>query len=564
MKRVQKKLEAQASVEWWPWIAAVAAAVIAVFVAYDPAMHGPFLLDDTSLPYRNPGMATATLMGWLAGMRPVLMLSYWLDFQAHGENTYGYHVMNVALHLFNGALVFLMARKILGWAQVAQAGVNAWAGFAASLFLLHPLQTESVAYIASRSETLSVFFFYAAFVVFLYRKDVAVSLGTSAAVLVLFGAASMSKEHTVVLPGLLLLTDYFWNPGFSLSGIRKNVKLYVPIALGAMVGAAFVWRVLKGAPTAGFGMKDLTWYQYFFTQCRAIWVYVRFFFLPFGQNIDHDFATSRTVLDQGAIFGLIALVALVAAAWMSRRRFPLGSYGVLVFLLLLAPTSSIVPIKDTLVERRMYLPFIGLLFVVLELARRMKPSKLAMIAVVLVLGVLTYQRNLLWGDTIAIWKDSVEKSPRKVRPAFQLAFGYYNDGRCADAIREFERAAGLATPNYDLLTDWALAYDCVGRPAEAAAKVNQALGLEQNAHAYALLGMIYGKQGRSAEALDALDKAAAVNPGFEMTYVYRGNVYAQQNNWARAAEEYQRALSFNPNNAAAQAALGTAQSQLKR
>src|SRR5438105_3539524 len=83
------------------------------------------------------------------------------------------------------------------------------AGFAAGLFLLHPLQTESVSYIASRSETLSVFFFLAAFTVFLYRKSNSVSFMTAIAVLALFGGACLSKEHTAVLPALLLLTDYY-------------------------------------------------------------------------------------------------------------------------------------------------------------------------------------------------------------------------------------------------------------------------------------------------------------------------------------------------------------------
>ena len=84
-------------------------------------------------------------------------------------------------------------------------------------------------------------------------------------ILILFGAAILTKEHTAVLPALLLLTDYYWNPGFSFEGIRRNWKLYVPILIGGAIAAVFIFRVLGQSPSAGFGMKDLTWYEYFFT-----------------------------------------------------------------------------------------------------------------------------------------------------------------------------------------------------------------------------------------------------------------------------------------------------------
>src|SRR5258708_31562160 len=174
-------------------------------------------------------------------------------------------MVNVLLHLFNGALIYLAVRKILSWAKSEKWQREALSIFSAGLLLLHPVQPESVSYIASRSETLSVFFLLAAFVVFLYRKTVSVGVGTALAVLILFGAACLSKEHTAVFPALLILTDYYWNPGFSLAGVRRNWKLFIPIAIGSAVAVVFVFRLLKGAASAPFGMKDLTCYQYFFS-----------------------------------------------------------------------------------------------------------------------------------------------------------------------------------------------------------------------------------------------------------------------------------------------------------
>ena len=480
------------------------------------------------------------------------MLTYWMNFRSSGTETGPYHLVNLVLHLLNGLLIFLCVRQLLNWAKVEKPQEEILAGFAAALFLLHPVQTESVSYVASRSETLSVFFFLAAFTVFLWRPTTGVSAKTALAVLVLFGAACLSKEHTAVFPALLLLTDYYWNPGFSFAGIRRNWKLYVPMLVAAAAGLLFVWRVLSGATTAGFGMKDLTWYQYFFTECRAIWRYVLLFIFPAGQNIDYDFPISHNVLENGAVIGLVVLVMLIAGAWLLRRRFPLESYGILTFLLLLAPTSSFIPIRDPLAERRMYLPFIGLLLVTVGLLRRWKTTRGTLVTalgvVLLVEAGITFQRNQLWGNAIDIWKDSVAKSPSKVRPRFQLAYAYYSAGRCDNAVTEFGLAAQQEKPDYSLLIDWALAYDCAGNPSAAIDKLMQAAAVEPSAHVYSQIGMEYAKQAKYPQALDALETAAKLDPNFYMTYAYRGNVYYLQGNKARAAEEFRRALAIDPQN----------------
>jgi len=547
----------------WPYAVGLLVALFAVFEVYWPAINGQFMLDDTQLPYMNPGFASAPLYAWIKGLRPLLMLSYWLNFQyadpsrAGMQDTFGYHFVNVILHFFNGILVALALRKVMSWAGVEKWKSNLFAIFAGGLFLLHPLQTESVSYVASRSETLSVFFVLATFVVFLYRKSDSVSLGGTVAVLALFGLAVLSKEHTAVLPVLLLLTDYYWNPGFSLAGIRRNWRLYVPIFVIGALGVAFVVKVLSSATTAGFGVKEFTWYQYFFTECRAVWGYLSMFLLPVGQNLDVDYPISHSVIDHGAIVAMIGLVVLTGAAWIYRRRFPLASYGWFVFLVLIAPTSSFVPIVDPFAERRLYLPFIGLLFITVEFLRRWKIGKnalMAVLALVLVAeGAAAYQRNLLWNTPIDMWSDTVSKSPKKVRPRFQLAKAYFDSGHYPEAIEQFQKTAQLAPPNFDLLLDWALAYDGVGKPAEAIAKLREAAALEKNAHVYSQIGMEYGKMGQYPQALDALATSIQLDPTFfgGMAYVYRGDVFAAQGNKLQAAEEYRHAVAIDPGNSVA-------------
>ena len=550
---------------WWIYGAAAAAAVIVIFVVYGPAIGGPFVFDDISQPYQRPNYSSE-LVAWIQGVRPLLMLSYWANYQVSQDPT-GFHIINILIHLLNTALIFLIVRKMLETGSHAHNDLLA--GFAAAISLLHPLQTESVAYVAGRSETLSVLFFLGAFTVFIYRRAAAVSWGTAVAVLILFGAAVATKEHTLVLPALLLLTDYYWNPGFSFSGIRRNWRLYVPIALGAAAGLAFVARILaRAGGTAGFGVKDLTWYQYFFTQCRAFFVYLRLLIFPAGQNLDWEYPISRNILDHGAIAGLIVIMALAAAAFYYRRRFPLASYGFFVYLLLMAPTSSFVPIKDPIAERRMYLPMIGILLVITAALRRVHLDRrklaAAMGVVVAVLAVVTWQRNQLWASDIAIWEDAVSKSPGKARVHFQLAHTYANYQRYRDAIAQYAATAGLEPPNYDLLYDWGLALTDGGHPELGLDKLKEAAALEPTAQVYTEIARAYILQKRWQEALDALSQAEKYDSNYYMIYDNRGGIRANLKDYAGAAKDYQRSLELDPGNDHARKMLAIVTQQMRQ
>jgi len=553
-------VERKPGMRWWIYPAAVAVALYLAFQVYAPALNGPFVFDDTYLPYHTPGFHN-TLGAWTTGVRPLLMFSYWVNYQ-FSQAPFGFHVTNVLIHLLNSLLVFLIVGKL------AQRDSSDWLlpAFAAAVFLFHPIQTEAVAYVAGRSESLSVLFFLAAFAVFLYRRRPAVSWPSAIAVLILFGAAAASKEHTLVLPALLLLTDYYWNPGFAFSGIRRNWRLYVPIAFGAAGGMVLLVRFLARASSAGFGLKEFTWYQYFFTECRAFFVYLRLLVWPAGQNLDWDYAISRNILDHGAIFGLVAILVLVAAAIYFRRRYPLASYGFLVYVLLMAPTSSFVPIKDPVAERRLYLPMIGMLLVAVAALARMRVDRrklaAAMCAIVAVLAVLTYQRNQLWASDIAIWEDAARKSPGKQRVHFQLAHTYFANGRCRDAVAQYAEAARLEKPDYGLLVDWGLAYDCADQPDQAVAKLREAAALAPKAHVYTQIAMVYAKQSRWQEALDALAQAEKLDAGYDVIYDNRGGIRAKTNDLAGAAADYRHALALNPSNEHAREMLEIVERQL--
>ena len=315
--------------------------------------------------------------------------------------------------------------------------------FAAALFLLHPVQTESVAYVASRSETLSVFFFLAAFAVFIYRETTTVTTPRTLAILVLFVLACASKEHAAVLPALLMLTDYYFITPFRLAGIRRNARLYAPIAIAGVAGVAFVFTILQRATTAGFGIKEFTWYEYLFTQFKVIWLYLRLYIAPYGLNGDYEYPVSHNLLEPGSILGLVGLLALAVLAWRFRREYPLASFGYFGFLILLAPTSSVVPIKDVAVERRLYLPFICLLLITVDFIRRWNASRGlvagALTAVCAVAAVASYQRNQVWGSALAFWQDTAAKSPTNARAQFQLAYAQWQNGQSSRPLPPTKR-----------------------------------------------------------------------------------------------------------------------------
>jgi protein O-mannosyl-transferase len=538
---------------WWTWLVGLGALFL-VLEAYWPALHSPFVLDDLYLPYADPNAPALPLASWLRLQRPLLMFSYWVNYQMGSSDPHVYHTTNVLLHFIVSALVMLIVARLVECAGVAGRMRTALAVFSGAIFLLHPLQTESVAYIASRSEVLSVLFYYAAFAVFIYSNQESMTWFRAISVVALFGAAAATKEHTLTLPVLILLTDFYWSRG----GLRRNGALYALLALTCAGGAVIVWRVLLGANTAGFKMRDLSPASYFFTQCRVIWIYVRMFFVPFGQNIDPDIPISRGVFDHGAIFGLAALAAAVAAAWIYRKRWPLASFGVFVFLLLIAPVSSVVPIRDVLAERRVYLPFLGLILIVLEPLRRLQfPQAVGTCAAALLAStLLTYQRSEIWSSPLTLWQDSVAKSPGKMRPRFQLAFAQYQMGDCAVAAGNFEKASHLETPDDRLFVDWANALDCAGREDDAATEFTRALQLNAgSSEAYVGLGAVYGKQHKLDEALNVLAKAEALDPGIAQIYLNRGGVYELLGNNGAAINEYQRALTLEPSNRFAREAL---------
>lgn len=529
-------------------LALVAAILAGAYILYFPALSGEFVFDDLTLPLAA-GPGNHPLAGWFSANRPILVLSYGLNGILLGDRPLSYHLVNLSIHAFNTCLVFLVLSRLLALAGWMEKRRVIAASIGSLVFLIHPLQTESVSYISGRSESLASLFLLLAYVVFLYRGD-SISWRRALAVLILFGIAVKTKENAVSLPAILFLTDVMWPRPFSLEGPRKNWRLYALMFPGAILAAVGIFRMLGTAATAGFSVSTFKWYQYAFTEARAIFTYIELTVVPIGQALDHDFPTSRTIMQHGALLYMILLAGLTWAAVRWRRSYPLACFGFLMFLIWLAPTSSIVPIDDPLVERRMYLPLVGLILIGCDLVERQKPSRPAVWGLVTVIaltfGGFCFARNQLWGKPELLIALAAENAHYNPRPLINLAEMLIKHNRCDLALPYLQRAERILPHNYYVNASWGRALACLGRTEEGMRHFQLAAQMHPCSQVFVWIGLLYGQMGRSDDAGTALRKAIRLDPDSGVAHGALALWYESIRDFSAAEREYGKNVALNP------------------
>ena len=298
------------------------------------------------------------------------------------------------------------------------------------LFLTSPVLTESVAYISSRSEVLAGTFYIAALWLFASRLRERRPWLSAFLVVFLFVCSFTSKQDKITLPFAILLLDYLLLARLDWRRMKPSLPAYALFLIGTIAGFFLVIKPFLFAVSAGF---NLPWAEYLLTQFRMYFLYARLLLVPFGLNADWHIAASQTIWENLSWLGLLALLALVGAAVQLRRREPLISFGILFYLVVLAPSTSFYPLLDFAAERRMYLPSIGFFLVfalmISRIARASPRAKLGTLGgLLLIYSWGTYERSRLWGDDLALWHDTAEKSPRKYRPLTWLGKLYDERG----------------------------------------------------------------------------------------------------------------------------------------
>lgn len=557
--KLQKPVKKRVTLSEFVLVLGLPSAIVIGLLLYSPALHGPFIFDDGGLPFHRT-IREEPLSAWIAGVRPMLMVSYWLNLRLWGDDPLSYHVTNVLIHGINTVFVVLVLNRLFVWAGWERRNILAGSILGCLIFLVHPLQTESVSYVSGRSESLSALFQLSAYTVFLYRRKDFISWHESVIVLILFFLGVRTKENAVSVAGLFVLTDLFWPVPFSREGFRRNWRLYallLPAVLGATV---FVMRLLATTPSAGFSISTANWYQYVFTEARALFVYLRMAVFPAGLSIDHDFPVSHTIFEHAAVAWMLLLSILLAAAWRLRRSCPLACFGLLFFLIELAPTSSVVPIADALVDRRMYLPLLGLILICCDLFRRWKLPFSAVWAVgsvaVVSLGAACYSRNVEWGHPEKLFAAAAAQSTHNLRPYLHLTEVLVHEHSCEPAVPYLERAESLFPKSFDLQVAWGWALECMHRLDPAMQRLQLAARLNpQSSLVYEWIGLLYGEMNMPVSAGDALRHAVQLDPASVTAHEALALWYQTMGDLRDAEREHERSVAIDPHDETARAAL---------
>jgi tetratricopeptide (TPR) repeat protein len=382
-----------------------------------------------------------TLRESLAAIRPLTRSTFWAERRLFGLEPAGYHLLPVALHLGSAFLLFRLVRRLgADWPPGT-------AESAALLFLVHPLATEAVTYLSGRASLLAAFFSLLAVERWTARERGAASWSS----LVAFALALAAKETAAILPVALVLVDRARAP----SPERARWRAYLPYGLVlALFFAATavhpVYRRLLGHSLALRGpLENLAVQPLVALESLSLYV------APWRLNLDHDLRPERSGA-VGLVVAAALVVALAAAAVLSlRKRSPTG-FGLLWHLVHLVPTCSLVARNDLLSERNLYLPSAGLAIAVAALgallaerARRAWPrvgataSRVAVVALLAALALVTWRRNSLYADPVALWRDAVRKSPDKARPHANLGWSLYVAGELDAALGELREALRL-------------------------------------------------------------------------------------------------------------------------
>jgi hypothetical protein len=347
---------------------------VMILIAYSNTFTASFHFDDNPAIIENPYIRHITwdnIRHLLSTNRPTVDLSIMLNYQLSGVNVVGWHIFNITNHIVNSYLVFLLilwtlTMPVFGGKYAEKA--KRMALFGALLFAVHPIHTESVTYIISRSETVTSFFYLLAllsFIIAVNKKKPLFIIGAALASL----CAMQSKEWAVTLPAVILLYDYLFLSEGKFKPILSRWFAYLIVAAPWAVALSKI-PVFASAPGASYGfgvttISGLTPMTYLMTSFNVLWTYIRLLILPINQNLDYDYPIARTIFELPTFLSLLGHIAVVASAvWLYKKKgMRLFPFGAAWFYITLSPVQSFVPIIDVIFEHRMYLPSIGLFIV---------------------------------------------------------------------------------------------------------------------------------------------------------------------------------------------------------
>jgi protein O-mannosyl-transferase len=474
--------------------------------------------------------------------RPLVILSFNINYAISNFEVWSYHLFNIVFHVLATLLVYQFAQRVLEFLKEFNPRFTFFPFFAAMLFALHPLSTQSVTYISSRSSVMVTIFYLGSLILFFKgfkvwketgRKGWSHFFGSG----VCFLLGGLSKETIVTLPVMLFLFHfYFISREKFQTWFATYAKWIALLAIPSLTFVGYKQFIAGGLLSASSAhMKPATW---FLTQTAVVpFEYFRKMLFPFNLNIDIDFPILNEWLQPANWLGMVVL-GLFVFFWIriSTRSSKPDSFesekrcvgfGMAWILLTLMPTSSFIPLLDVAVEHRTYLPMVGFAFMfaggfgflqyflgksaISFLSTKLIPSCAVIVLLCFSSGVMI--RNGDWINEVTLWADAKKKSPNLVRPYNNVGEAYDKLGKYDEAIIEFEGALKI-NPNYFF-------------------------GLNN-------LGNIYGKQRKLPEAIDYFQRALEQKPDYSPAHYNLARAFHLTGKRQEAAESYRKAIKSNP------------------
>lgn len=568
-------------------------------IAYSNTFNAPFIFDDSTIlksPYvvepsqllKKPDneFVNDKLIAFIA--RPVVMLSYALNYQLNDLNPTGFHVFNFFLHVAATFLVYSIAIHIFNSPLLKNSSIahkkHLIALSASLLFAAHPIQTQAVTYIAQRFTSLASFFYLLSFLMYIKFRSLATDGITSpfsskkallwyCGVIVSAILAYKSKEIAYTLPFSIILFDMI----FYREQKKHRLIIYAPLLLSLLV-FPLTLLLIKAVSIAKSGSDytslravgeytDLSRLQYLYTQFVVLVKYLRLLFLPAGQTLLHAQPMYKSLFDTPVIISFVFLISLfITGAYLVRlalkktglQPLSIAGFSIFWFFITLSVESSIIPLYP-IYEHRLYLPssmfFIALaaaFFFIYERFFRHVNLKLFAAAFAVILCTLTaaaFARNSVWGSHKVFWEDVKQKNKTNRLALILLNLGdaYTAEGLYEDAIRELSSALSINPGMARIHGALGRVYMKMGKYDIAIDYHKAALKLDPALHeAHLAIAEAYLKKGLPNLSVSHLENAQKSLPTNANIYQSLGYAYINTGRFEDAVLTFQRAIELNP------------------
>lgn len=554
--------------------------------AYHNSLSGPFIFDDKYWIGDNPTIRrlwplTGPLFSARAisyGARPTVALTLAIDYAMSRTDVWAYHATNVALHALTALALFGVIRRTLRLPSLNSrfgASATVIALCSTLIWIVHPLQTAAVTYVIQRAEIL-VSLFYLLILYGLVRGSTAADERRKTSLLWYAGAVASAflgaatKEVIVTAPMVALLYDRAFLSSSWRAVVGKRWLFYLTLAASWGVVAWVLIATRFHANSAGFVVNGFTWWSYLLTQPGVIFHYLKMTVWPTELALDYGWPAAQGVGDVW-LAGSLVLALLAATVWAILEHPQLGFLPA-AFFLILAPTSSFVPILDACFDHRMYLALaplvVGFVLIGFSIVARWRVRRVtsgwtssfalawspaAAVAILCVaLAAVTIARNEDFRTEEGIWRDTVQKRPLNARAHNGLGDALKDQGQQEAAIAEYERAL-------EIKPDFVEAYQSLRELLKGQADRQRGIAFMRRlslawpnrpAPLYYLAGFL-SADGLFDEALSASHRAVAVAPANTEARARLADLLVSHGRIDEGIQQYEAILKIDPDSAEA-------------